>query len=380
MAKLATIQDALTDGSKSAVWATTTIALGGWGSISVSGSVTEASDGAACAPTDSTECVSGYSANDTALDFTDSEVVYELVEVETGAGSSAFRVVVCDEASGTNGGARHATWEYSYNFGTQTISAIYNNFGSVGTTFSATYSSTDHRWFRIRDTGSDIYWDTAPDNGSGAPGTWTNRRQLSVDGGTPATYVALTSASLGFYAYNPGTRTGIVYKIRNINPSASGYSLVAGNGSYALTGTAANTLYARIMAGEQGSYTLTGIDALLVKAGSYQFNAEVGSYTLVGANALVDVSMNAEAGSYALTGRDSTLNFAGFTNPTLTAEFGSYTLTGQASNTKYGRLLAAEVGVYALTGRQAGLIWSGAPVSTGYTSQRMTFSSLRISL
>lgn len=224
MAKTATVQDALTDGSKGADWATTTVPLGQWGTRTVSGTVTEASDGAACAPTDSTDCVVGYSTSDTALDFTDSEVVYELVEVETGASSSTFQFVVCDEASGTNGGARHATWEYSYNFGTQTISAIYNNFGSIGTTFSTTYSSTDHRWFRIRDTGSDIYWDTAPDNGSGAPGTWTNRRQLSVDGGTPATYVALTSASFGFYASNPGTRTGIVYKARNINITGSSSS------------------------------------------------------------------------------------------------------------------------------------------------------------
>ena len=158
------------------------------------------------------------------------------------------------------------------------------------------------------------------------------------------------------------------------------YTLPADSGSYTLSGQAANTLYARIMSGEQGSYALSGVDALLVKSGSYSFNAEFGSYTLVGANALVDLSMNAAQGSYVLTGQAATLTFTPFSNPSVTAEFGSYTLTGRAANTNYGRLLSAEVGVYALTGRQAGLIWSGAPVSTGYSSQKMTFSALTISL
>ncbi len=221
MAKTATVQDTLTDGPKSAVWAGTTVALGQWGGRTVSGTVTEAADGAACAPTDSTDCVVGYSTNDTALDFTESEVVFELTEVETGAVESSFRVVVCDEASGISGSGLYAHWQYEYSFGTQTISAAYNNFGSSGTLFSATYSATDHRWFRLRDTGSDIYWDTAPDNGSGAPGTWVNRRQLSTSGGG-GIYVAMTSATFGFMASNPGTRTGIVYKVRNINVTNGG--------------------------------------------------------------------------------------------------------------------------------------------------------------
>lgn len=165
-----------------------------------------------------------------------------------------------------------------------------------------------------------------------------------------------------------------------LRPASSGLVLTAAPGSYTLTGQSSNTLYARIMAGEQGSYTLTGVEALLVKSGSYIFNAENGSYTLVGANALVDLAMSAASGSYSLTGQNATLTFGAFSNPSLTAEFGSYTLTGQNANTNYGRNLPAEVGVYALTGRQAGLIWSGAPAATGYASQKMTISSLRISL
>lgn len=162
--------------------------------------------------------------------------------------------------------------------------------------------------------------------------------------------------------------------------AGGGFTVTADSGTYALTGQAANTLYARIMPAAQGTYALTGVDALLVKSGSYSFNAEPGAYTLIGASALVDLSMNAAQGSYALTGQAATLTFTPFSNPSVTAEFGSYTLTGRDANTNYGRIMPAEVGVYALTGRQAGLIWSGAPVSTGYSSQKMTFSALTISL
>lgn len=165
-----------------------------------------------------------------------------------------------------------------------------------------------------------------------------------------------------------------------LREAITGFTVVAESGSYTLTGQSVNTLFTSILTAAQGSYALTGQDAGLIKSGSYSFTADVGSYTLVGSNALVDVSMNAEVGNYTLTGQDATLNFAGFTNPTLTAEFGSYSLTGQSVNTNYGRLLSAEMGLYALTGRQAGLIWSGAPVSTGYASQKMTFSTLTISL
>lgn len=160
----------------------------------------------------------------------------------------------------------------------------------------------------------------------------------------------------------------------------TGYTLTADSGTYSLTGQSANTLYARIMAAGQGTYALTGVDALLVRAGSYQFAADPGSYTLVGSNALVDIAMNAEAGTYALTGQDATLTYTVLSNRTLTADAGTYALTGQNAGMLYGRILTAEMGLYALTGRQAGLIWSGAPASTGYATQRMTFSTLTISL
>lgn len=239
---------------------------------------------------------------------------------------------------------------------------------------SFTWAADTDYWLRVQRSSNSLRARAWADGGS-EPGTWL------IDT-TDSTY---TSGSLGLFARSfAGTKSWSKVGVGTGGDSAPaatvGYTLTANAGSYALTGQSATTSFASILTAAQGSYTLTGVEALLVKTGSYQFNAEAGSYTLVGANALVDVSMNAEAGSYTLTGQAATLNFAGFTNPTLTAEFGSYSLTGFASNILYGRILPAETGSYALTGRQAGLIWSGAPVATGYASQKMTISSLRISL
>jgi hypothetical protein len=165
-----------------------------------------------------------------------------------------------------------------------------------------------------------------------------------------------------------------------LQDASSGLTLTAESGTYNLTGQTANTLYARIMAAAQGTYALTGVDALLVKSGSYSFSAEPGAYTLVGATALVDVSMNAEAGTYTLTGQDATVSYAPFSNPTLTADAGTYALSGQVANLLRGMRLTADQGIYSLTGRQAGLSWSGAPTSTGYAVRRMSLSYLKMGL
>lgn len=58
----------------------------------------------------------------------------------------------------------------------------------VASDTTVTYNATNHRWWRIRESGGTVYWDTAPDNGSGAPGTWTNRRSKTL--GIPVTGLA----------------------------------------------------------------------------------------------------------------------------------------------------------------------------------------------
>lgn len=44
----------------------------------------------------------------------------------------------------------------------------------VDSTTTLAYNSTDHRWWRIRESGGNILWDTSPDGL-----TWTNRRSLA---------------------------------------------------------------------------------------------------------------------------------------------------------------------------------------------------------
>lgn len=78
---------------------------------------------------------------------------------------------------------------------------IFNNIDDewwvdVGT-ISSYNPNGDHAWLRVRHSGTTFYWDTAPDNGSGSPGTWTNRFSYSQTG----TNVSFDSMS-GFLGTN----------------------------------------------------------------------------------------------------------------------------------------------------------------------------------
>lgn len=157
------------------------------------------------------------------------------------------------------------------------------------------------------------------------------------------------------------------------------YTIVAEQGSYTLTGQDLGLLYPRTMTAEQGSYSLTGQNTNLNYNAAITMAAEYGLYTLVGSNALVDVSMNAEQGSYTLTGQAATLTYTQLNNFSIVADQGSYVLTGQATNLLFGSRLVAGQGSYTLNGIQVGLVYSGA-VSSGYSSQRMTFSRIKIGL
>ena len=112
--------------------------------------------------------------------------------------------------------------------------------------------------------------------------------------------------------------------------SATNTTLVAGAGSYALTGTAASLLHGWKVAAGAGSYALTGTDAALNKG----------------------QRLTAGAGSYALTGTDASL----LHKRILTAGAGSYALTGTAATLRRNLPLVAGAGSYALTGTAATLI------------------------
>lgn len=85
------------------------------------------------------------------------------------------------------------------------------------------------------------------------------------------------------------------------------YSIVAGAGSYALTGTAAGLKHGWVVAAAVGSYAMTGA-AAAIKHG-YKVPAAAGSYTLTGSAAALKHGWKVAAGvgSYAFLGSDAAL-------------------------------------------------------------------------
>ncbi len=129
------------------------------------------------------------------------------------------------------------------------------------------------------------------------------------------------------------TKAGVVLDTYTVTPKLTitgggDETLAANSGSYALTGTVANTEYHRVIAAAAGAYTWTGTAAATIK----------------------NIMLTAAGGSYAWTGTP-----AGFRRDrVLSAEGGSFTETGTAANTEYHRVLDAATGAYAWTGTAAG--------------------------
>jgi hypothetical protein len=64
-----------------------------------------------------------------------------------------------------------------------------------------------HAWVGVRYDGTNFYWDTAPDSGSGTPGTWTNRFSYSKSGSgvsfdSMAAFTGTAGAAILFYTYH----------------------------------------------------------------------------------------------------------------------------------------------------------------------------------
>ena len=156
--------------------------------------------------------------------------------------------------------------------------------------------------------------------------------------------------------------------------TTTGYTLTAGEGSYALSGQAAPLLFDRVLTAAEGSYALSGQAAPLLF--DRVLSATEGSYALSGQAAplLFDRVLSAAEGSYALSGQAAAL-YLGFT---LTASPGSYSLTGEAAPLLFDRILAAAEGSYALTGEaitfRLGYTMVASPGSYALTGEAVTFA------
>jgi hypothetical protein len=164
-----------------------------WTASTLGGSEVEGSGTLIVTPTASATRIEGRSSVTQTLTLVGKEMVMSMT-----SGPSTTSSVTFGYMHAANRGAQNFRWQIGNNFGTITIEAHYSNAGDNGTTFSATYSATDHVCFRIRETGSDIYWDTSP----AGCNTWTNRRRLSVDGGTPGVFFSPNSGDVGIWVDN----------------------------------------------------------------------------------------------------------------------------------------------------------------------------------
>lgn len=140
----------------------------------------------------------------------------------------------------------------------------------------------------------------------------------------------------------------------NIVAAAPDYTLTADGGSYALTGTAAGTLFNRKIAANTTSFALTGTAANTLF--NRRIAADGGSFTLTGANANLALGRRlvADAGMLSLTGTDATLTYTpNAIAYTLTAEAGSFAVSGTAAGLERGWTLAADAGSFVLSGMDA---------------------------
>lgn len=156
---------------------------------------------------------------------------------------------------------------------------------------------------------------------------------------TPAEYGSNPSTF-----YWPGS-DGITTKA----PTLNNYTLTCSQGSFTLTGQDAIVTAQRTMAAAQGSYTLSG-QAANLNVG-YLLTATQGSYALTGQDAALTAqrTMTAAQGSFTVTGQDAALT----TQRTLVASQGTYSVTGQDVALTAQRTLTAAQGSYALTGQDA---------------------------
>jgi hypothetical protein len=133
-----------------------------------------------------------------------------------------------------------------------------------------------------------------------------------------------------------------------LGPDTTAYTLVADPGFYVIVGSDALADFE--VAAEQGTYTVTGQDAGLLKT----------------------TILTAESGTYSVTGQDAEFSIGG-TDRVMAADFGTYSISGQDAGLLPAYRLAPEHGFYALLGQAASLVYA-PPVIYTLTAESGTYS------
>lgn len=124
--------------------------------------------------------------------------------------------------------------------------------------------------------------------------------------------------------------------------------LIADQGSFTLTGQAANLGKGYTMAAAQGSYAYTGSAALVDR----ELDSDQGSFTLTGQDATLarGYTVVAEPGAYVLVGPDAILVSSSHGPKVMVCDNGTYTITGQDASLRRAAMAIANYGVYNLSG------------------------------
>lgn len=143
-------------------------------------------------PASSTSSTDGDISTDSPYDITGGSVYVRILEVPSA--STQADAVFALQANGFNE-------QYRWVYEAGTLYAQYFVAGSGTTPFSVTYDSTVHKYWRIRESGGTIFWDTSVDGSS-----WTNRASVSLPLAIGATKLTVLLAGACFQnETNPGT-------------------------------------------------------------------------------------------------------------------------------------------------------------------------------
>lgn len=343
MAKIETLVDAFNGTTlNSALWSPFT---------SGSATLTYSSSGASCNfPTSSTSSTDGDITSQSSYDLTGSYVFQQVPQVLGGSHcDSNFTVRVI-----SNNGNNILQWQVEAG----TIFAIHVKGGTQVNVWSATYSSTTHKWWRIREgagagaggTAGTVYWDTSTDGT-----TWTNRASWVW------TFSAITTAwvNIGGIAWGADTNAG-AYKWNNLNTTGSTSQTISPTG---ISSTAA-----------LGSPTLTPGSVTISPTGKAS-TLSLGSPTIQSVYTIspVGIALTTTFGAPTLSVGPVTLSPTGISSTvifgSLTLQRGTVTLspTGIASTLSLGSVALSGAYTLSVSGIASSAILGSPTPSSMYT-------------
>ncbi|MGW8177391.1 MAG: hypothetical protein ACWGQW_01125 [bacterium] len=164
-----------------------------------------------------------------------------------------------------------------------------------------------------------------------------------------------TAATLT-HGYNLTAAAGSMSLSGTASTLTHGYHLTADPKTFSLSGTDTVLSADRLLTADPNAFTFTGTDAGL--AHGYILAADPGTFTFTGQslNLVVSRALSLSPGSFSITGTDVTLSVA----RQLVAGTGSFTLSGTAATLLVSRVLGVDPGSLTFTGTDVALTYSGS--------------------